>query len=443
MSQSHILIVDDEADIRNLISEILIDEGYQVSTADGGQDANHQLKEISPDLVLLDIWMPDVDGISLLKDWNQNSNMPFSVVMMSGHGTIETAIEATKMGARDFVEKPISLAKLLQTIEQTLADNPNDANHNGNNQAWHVLEPMGNSKAVQELRECIKKLSKTQANTLFVGDGGTGKLTLALWLHQLRHQKQQAAVIIDSLTVTDGSIDEILEKNYQKLKQKSSAGSIILTNLDCLTPYLQNKLLLHIRQWQKPLQNNAIQLLSTTQQDLKSMVNNDEFDRDLYELVAEFSVPVCALADRAEDVPELLNFYSNYLPDQEQTPYRKISFAAQNHLRNYPWPGNLRELKNLVRQLQLQPGGAEIQLEEVTELLLQAQQAQSLSSQSTRYDLELREAREEFERDYFLHHLNQTEGKVGDVAKISGMERTNLYRKLRALDINFKNMDKS
>lgn len=443
MSQSHILIVDDEADIRNLISEILIDEGYQVSTADGGQDANHQLKEISPDLVLLDIWMPDVDGISLLKDWNQNNDMPFSVVMMSGHGTIETAIEATKMGARDFVEKPISLAKLLQTIEQTLADNSNDANHSGGNQAWHVLKPIGNSKAVQELQECIHKLSKTQANTLFVGDSGTGKLTLALWLHQLRHQKQQSAVIIDSLTVTDGSIDEILAKNYQKLKHQSNTGSIILTNLDCLTPFLQKKLLLHIRQWQKPLQNNDIQLLSTTQQDLKPMVNNEEFDRDLYELVAEFSVPVCALADRSEDVPELLNFYSNYLPDQEQTPYRKISFAAQNHLRNYPWPGNLRELKNLVRQLQLQPGDAEIQLEEVTELLMQAQQAQANSSQSTRYDLELREAREEFERDYFLYHLNQTEGKVGDVAKISGMERTNLYRKLRALDINFKNMDKS
>ena len=159
--------------------------------------------------------------------------------------------------------------------------------------------------------------------------------------------------------------------------------------------------------------------------------------------MAEFTVPVCALADRAEDVPELLNFYTNYLPDQEQTPYRKISFAAQNHLRNYPWPGNLRELKNLVRQLQLQPGDAEIQLDEVTELILQAQQAQSNSSQSTRYDLELREAREEFERDYFLYHLQQTEGKVGDVAKISGMERTNLYRKLRALNINFKNMDKS
>ena len=443
MNQSHILIVDDEPDIRNLISEILIDEGYQVSTAEGGQDANQQLQGISPDLVLLDIWMPDVDGISLLKTWNQNKNMPFSVVMMSGHGTIETAIEATKMGARDFVEKPISLAKLLQTIEQTLAAHPTDSNDSLTNQEWQVLEPIGNSKAANELRECIEKSSKTNANTLFVGDSGTGKLTMALWLHKLRHQDQQAVVIIDSLTLTDSNIDQVLELNYQQLKQQASSGSIILTNIDCLTSNLQNKVLIHLKKWQKPLQNNVFQLLSTTQQGLKSMVSNGEFDRDLYEFVAEFTVPVCALIDRAEDVPELLNFYTNYLPDQEQTPYRKMSFAAQNHLRNYSWPGNLRELKNLVRQLQLQPGDAEIQLDEVTDWLLQAQQAQSNSSQSTRYDLELREAREEFERDYFLHHLHQTEGKVGDVAKISGMERTNLYRKLRALNINFKNMDKS
>lgn len=443
MSQSHILIVDDEPDIRNLISEILTDEGYQVSTAEGGQDANQQLLKNSPDLVLLDIWMPDIDGISLLKTWNQNQNMPFSVVMMSGHGTIETAIEATKMGARDFVEKPISLAKLLQTIEQTLAIAGQDHSSNESNTEWQVLEPMGSSTAATELRQCIEKLSKTSANTVFIGDSGTGKLTLSLWLHHQRNHDKQAAIIIDGLTLTDANIDQLLDQNFQHLIKQYQTGSIILTNIDCLPSSLQNKLLIHIKQWQKPHQNNPVQLLSTAQQDLKAMVNNDEFDRELYEFVAEFTVPVCALVERAEDVPELLNFYVNFLPDQEQTPYRKISFAAQNHLRNYEWPGNLRELKNLVRQLQLQPGEAEIQLNEVTELLELTLQEQSNSSQSTRYDLELREAREEFERDYLLHHLKKVDGKVGDLAKISGMERTNLYRKLRALNINPKNTDKS
>jgi len=443
MRHAHILIIDDEPDIRNLISEILVDEGYQVSTAEGGNDAKNQLAHIQPDLVLLDIWMPDIDGISLLKEWNQEQNMSFSVVMMSGHGTIETAIEATKMGAKDFVEKPISLAKLLQTIEVTLADNKQNQEQQNTINEWQVLEPIGNSSAANEMRACIKKLSKTKTNTLFIGDCGTGKLTLALLLHHQRKLNKQAVVIVDSLSFNDDNFEQVLEKNTQKIVQNHPSGSLIITNIDCLTNQQQAQLLIHLKKWQKPHQINPIQVLSTSQQDIKSLVLNNEFDRELYDFIAEFTVTVSSLANRIEDVPELLNFYVNYLPDQEQTPYRKLSFAAQNHLRNYDWPGNLRELKNLVRQLQLQEGDAEIHLDEVVDLLEQSSQELSNTSQNTRYDLELREAREEFERDYFLYHLKMVEGKVGDLAKISGMERTNLYRKLRSLNINPKNMDKS
>ncbi len=443
MSQSHILIVDDEPDIRNLISEILVDEGYQVTIAKGGEDAKKQLTTISPDLVLLDIWMPDIDGISLLKEWSKDQNMSFSVVMMSGHGTIETAIEATKMGAKDFVEKPISLAKLLQTIEVTLEQSQKVTTPQTTQSEWQILEPIGSSTTANELRETIHKLSKTKTNTLFVGDSGTGKLTLALWLHKQRQLSNQAVRIIDSLSLTDDNLTLELEKHTSDIIKQHQHGSLILTNVDCLTESQQEKLLVHLKKWQKPHQDNPIQLLSTSQQDIKTLVANNDFDRELYDFIAEFMVPVCALSERAEDVPELLNFYVNFLPDQEQTPYRKMSFAAQNHLRNYTWPGNLRELKNLVRQLQLQEGETEIQLQEVIELLEQSSQNSSRTSHNTRYDLELREAREEFERDYFLHHLKAVDGKVGDLAKIAGMERTNLYRKLRSLDINPKNLDKS
>ncbi len=440
MTKTRILIVDDEPDIRHLISEILTDEGYQVKTAGDGQQALAMLAEETPDLVLLDIWMPQLDGISLLKQWNKAGHIPFAVVMMSGHGTIETAIEATKMGAADFVEKPISLAKLLQTIETTLAQHSLQQNTTQNTVAqWQIMDSIGNSKAAQNLRESVRKLAKAHTNVILCGDSGTGKLTMALLIHQQRHHNT-AITLLDSLTLDNLNIDDELSRHQ---RHQQTASSCIITNIDCLTESLQHKLLTYLKDWQKPHHPHTTQILVTSQQDLPALVEQGDFSRDLYDCLAEFVIHLPPLQQRAEDVPELLNFYVNHLPDIEQTPYRKLSVAAQNYLRHYSWPGNLRELKNLVRQLQLAGGETEIKQNEVEALIERTQQAQSSSSQNTRYDLELREAREEFERDYLLYHLKKVDGKVGDLAKISGMERTNLYRKLRALDINPKHVGSS
>lgn len=438
MTAQHILIVDDEPDIRNLISEILIDEGYKVTTADSGNSALAVLNEISPDLILLDIWMPDLDGISLLKSWNESNALDFSVVMMSGHGTIETAIEATKMGAKDFIEKPISMAKLLQTIEQVLAQHVPAKNSSDNNDLWNTLDPLGNSEPTRKLRESIEKLTQTRSNTLFFGDSGTGKLTLSLLLHSKRHQNLNSAYVIDSLTLTATNIIKYFNEAVNSLKKHHQSGSIIFTNLDCLTDELQALLLSLVKQ-----SASEIQFLATCQQDLKQMTTSKEFSSDLYHLLAEITVYVPTLSERSDDVPELLNYYINHLPDNEKTPYRKMSFAAQNHLRNHQWTGNIRELKNMVRQLQLLGKEGEIQLDEVVDLIKHSSADSNATSHNTRYDLNLREAREEFERDYLVYHLQNVEGKVGDLAKIVGMERTHLYRKLRALDINPKSIDKS
>jgi DNA-binding NtrC family response regulator len=434
MSQADILIVDDEPDIRELISDILTDEDYHVRTAVDGHDALAQIKERSPDLVLLDIWMPELDGISLLKKWHQEDGMPFAVVMMSGHGTIETAIEATKMGAADFVEKPISLAKLLQTIETTLAQHQQSHTTQSPQPQWQIIDPIGNSKAASELRETLKKIAKTHHNVLLYGDAGTGKSTTALLIHHHRHHNK-SVTLLDSLSLDEDNIDEALSQH-----KPQPASSCVIANVDCLTESLQQKLLSQLKQWQKPHQQKQTQVLATSQQDLSLLIEQGDFSRDLYDCLAEFVIFLSPLQQRSEDVPELLNFYVNHLPDIEQTPYRKLSVAAQNYLRHYPWPGNLRELKNLVRQLQLAGGDTEIQQSEVEAFIEQNQQSLTSTSQQTRYDLELREAREEFERDYLLYHLQKVDGKVGDLAKISGMERTNLYRKLRTLDINPKNI---
>ena len=437
MSQANILIVDDEPDIRELISDILSDEDYRVRTAVDGHDALKQIKTQSPDLVLLDIWMPKMDGISLLKKWHEGGNMPFAVVMMSGHGTIETAIEATKMGAADFVEKPISLAKLLQTIETTLKQHQQIKTLQSQQPQWQIIDPVGNSKAATELRETLKKLTKTHHNVLLYGDAGTGKTTTALLIHHHRHHNKSVTVL-NSLSLDEDNMDAALAQH-----KPETGSSCVIANVDCLTEPLQQKLLSRLKRWQKPHQQARTQVLATSQQDLTLLIEQGDFSRDLYDYLAEFVIFLSPLQQRSEDVPELLNFYVNHLPDIEQTPYRKLSVAAQNYLRHYEWPGNLRELKNLVRQLQLAGGETEIQQSEVESFIERNQQALTSSSHQTRYDLELREAREEFERDYLLYHLQKVDGKVGDLAKISGMERTNLYRKLRTLDINPKNTGSS
>lgn len=438
MSKPHILIIDDEPDIRDLISDILADEGYSVSTAENGDSARVQLGQQKPDLVLLDIWMPDIDGISLLKSWRDAGTLQFPVVMMSGHGTIETAIEATKIGAKDFVEKPISLAKLLQTIEQTLSQHNSDA-HSGLATNWHVFEPIGNSDSTRQLRQQLDRIIQTTSNVLLIGDSGTGKLNVAKYLHQSRNEQTQAAVISDALSWPEESLQNTLQALWQTIQGQPGLKSIIIANVDCLTAAQQTTLAATIKGWQ----SHQLALIATAEQDLKWLLSQGDFQRELYDLLCEVSLTLPSLSERAEDVPELINFYVNFLPDHEQTPYRKMSFAGQNLLRNYAWPGNIRELKNLVRQLQLLGNEGDISVNEVESLLSEADQPKQAHATPEWYDLDLREAREAFERDYLLHHLAQVEGKVGELAKVVGLERTHLYRKLRALGINTKTLSKT
>lgn len=447
MNTAHILVVDDEPDIRELISDILREEGYQVATAANGSEADKALQQQRPDVVLLDIWMPDIDGISLMKRWlhesRQPETRPRAIVMMSGHGTVETAVEATRLGACDFIEKPISLAKLLQTVAEALETaRTNTETHRATPVAeW---EPVGNSPAMRAIKDALAKLAKTRNNVLFQGEPGTGKLTLARWLHRQRHADNRPVVVIDGLNLNDDSFEAMLFAPGGLLEQ-ATGGSLILTNADCLTEKQQNAWLSLLKHKQYPvagqqdIQRVRFDLLATCQRDLGELVQNREFSRDLYDLLGEVRLHVPSLRERPEDIPELINHFINHLPDLEQTPYRKMAIAAQNRLRNYTWPGNVRELKNTVRQLQLQAESGEISLEQVDTYLRHEQQARQPSGQC-RFDLPLREAREAFERDYLLHQLQACGGSVGELAKVAGMERTHLYRKLRALNIDPKSI---
>ena len=444
MNQEHILIVDDEPDIRNLISEILTDEGYSVATAANGQEANQQLSNKQPNLILLDIWMPDIDGISLMKEWNEKKLVTAPIVMMSGHGTVETAVEATRLGAKDFIEKPLSLAKLLQTVSETLADSEQSTDNS--KPSITIIEPIGSSQAINQVRSILDKIYKSKNHVMIEGEPGTGKYSTAQLIHHKRHGHDEPCVLMDAQTL-DGDFKEILTHSSGYFA-RSGAGTLIINNIDNLNEEQQKLLLSSLKHKQftvfrqNTVQPISFQIIAICQFDINQQIAKNTFSSELYDLIAEAKITIPSLQQRQQDIPELITYFVNTLPDTEQTPYRKMSFAAQNRLRNQAWKNNIQELKNTVRQLLLVGGEGEITLEEVNTILDQAKETQQTRSNNWT-DLPLREAREAFEKEYLIHQLKAVDGRVGELAKVAGMERTHLYRKLRALNINPKDVMKS
>ena len=443
MKQEHILIVDDEPDIRNLISDILADEGYSVATAANGEEANQQLSISSPSLILLDIWMPDIDGISLMKGWLEKQLVSAPIVMMSGHGTVETAVEATRLGAKDFIEKPLSLAKLLQTVSSTIEQNKTETII----EKTQIIEPIGNSAAIQSVRSKLEKLYQTKNNLLIEGEYGTGKNSIALLIHEKRNGNNSPLIKLD----VDTSVDELEKKltSPSGLFVQAQGGTLVLNNIERLNNEQQKLLTSFLKHKQFTLYGeNTVQiinfgLITISQKDISSEVANGYFSPQLFEILSEVRLRIPSLKERPEDVPELLNYFVNTLPDLENTPYRKMSFAAQNLLRNHQWNNNILELKNTVRKLLLLGGEGDISKEEVESLLEQNKLEAGNQGTKSWYHLPLREARDEFEKDYLLHQLEAVDGRVGKLAEVAGMERTHLYRKLRALNINPKEVGKS
>jgi len=447
MSQQHILIVDDEPDIRNLISDILADEGYSVATAANGEEANKQLANKQPNLILLDIWMPDIDGISLMKGWIENNLVSAPIVMMSGHGTVETAVEATRIGAKDFIEKPLSLAKLLQTVADVLSQSSQqDLVESENEIKFNSLEPIGNSDAIKHIKKALERIARTKNHIIIEGENGTGKYTTALLIHNKRHRNNQPCITLDIKTINDNFEQKVTDSNGSFARAKS--GSLVINNIDSLSSQQQDKLYSYLKHShftvakQNTVQTIDFQIIAISEKALAPQIQAGDFSTELYQLLSEDRIQLPSLAQRQEDVPELITYFVNTLPDTEQTPYRKMSFAAQNTLRNHQWHNNIRELKNTVRQLLLNDSEGEISLDEVTHLLNQTSKPEPTVYHNW-YKLPLREARDAFEKDYLIHQLKAVDGRVGELAKIAGMERTHLYRKMRALDINPKEIIKS
>jgi two-component system, NtrC family, nitrogen regulation response regulator NtrX len=450
MSAGKILVVDDEADIRTLLKEILSEEGYEVDVAaDAGQARAARARAV-PDLVLLDIWMPDTDGITLLREWSSVSSEDCPVVMMSGHGTVETAVEATRLGAFDYVEKPLSLAKLLRTVERAL-DAGKRKRLSGKSGAVPLLATVGKSRLTQQLRTELTRIAPHASALLLVGESGSGREALARFVHEIGPRTAKPFVTLVASSLADDSVETALlgrEENGRVepgLLDQAQGGTLFLQDLEDLAPRAQRLLLGVIetggyrRSGSNVTQAFNARLISAASPGIEARAGvADGLRRDLLAHLNTLVVRVPPLRDYAEDVPELLRYYVDRLVDGEQLPFRRFAVAAQNRLRNYPWPDNIRELRNLVRRMLIRGGPEEIKLEEIErELTVQTPPDEPLVKQDL-LALPLREAREQFERAYLQQQLMLCNGKVGQLAKRVGMERTHLYRKLRSLGVDFR-----
>ncbi|MCH7829939.1 MAG: sigma-54-dependent Fis family transcriptional regulator [Proteobacteria bacterium] len=451
MSNPHVLVVDDEADIRTAIQDVLSDEGYGVTVAANADEAREARANQKFDLILLDIWMPDTDGITLLREWSEGGDLNCSVVIMSGHGTVDTAVEATRLGAFDFIEKPLSLAKLLRTVEAAL-DSMGKQSRTARSLLPSLLAPVGRSALMQALRERVQQYARHEGSVLLSGEPGTGRGAFARYMHALSRRADEPLTTLTAASVSDSGLEEQLLGREQGdevnvgVFERASGGTLVIDELSDLSEAAQKILLGVIESGHfirvggsSPVKLDA-RIVATISADYEALIEAGKLRRDLVAELSVLSLRIPPLRDYSEDVPELLAYYVDKLVDAERLTFRRFSVAAQNRLRNYPWPDNVHELKNLVRRLLMSGDSEDIALSEVEAEISAVTPVDEPLVKQDLLALPLREAREHFERSYLQQQLVLCDGKVGKLAKRVGMERTHLYRKLRALGVDFKSI---
>ncbi len=430
MNTARILVVDDEANIRELLQEILSEEGYDVTTAEDAVRAREARRKNNFDLTLLDIWMPETDGISLLKEWADSGSLG-PVVMMSGHATVDTAVEATRLGALDFIEKPVSLGQLLRTVNKALATkSPGKRQHSPASRSPKLI---GKSQHMRDLRERIAAVARHDTHVLVTGESGSGRSRAARYRASLSHRASGPLESVAGAELTAEASRTLLDGGSAGpgALDRAHGGILFIPGIERMSAPAQSALLEALTDGSP----RDFRVLATAPAGFE---RDPDFRSELMSLIGAVVIRVPPLREHSEDVPELLRYYTDAVVEQEQLPFRRFGTAVQNRLRNYPWPGNVREVEQLVRQMLIKGGDEEIELAEIeAELAAESTESEPLIKKDL-LAMPLREAREHFERAYLQQQLELCGGKVGQLAKRVGMERTHLYRKLRALGIDFR-----
>ena len=409
---AQILVVDDETGIRELLSEILADEGHSVWLAENAAAARKTRSEKRPDLVLLDIWMPDTDGISLLKEWSAAGLLTMPVIMMSGHGTIDSAVEATRIGAFDFLEKPIAMQKLLASVKKALkhAVAPQ--------KPPLTLDAFARSPLLKDLKKRLEQAAAKTPVLLLKSASGSIAEICARTLQTPKTPWLDLSASSAPLT--------------QEMLEAAGGGILFIADLMLLGKLQQRNLVYALER----LEKHGLQLIAASTRPL-SALSETGWDPALVARLGEVWVALPQLAGHADDIPEIATLVLAHLVERNEVPARYFSSAALNALRLHHWPGEWAELLAAIRNLALSALEDEISVDDVDSILQrEAGDAPKQPPALPFFDQPLRDAREAFERLYFEHHLKSERGNMTRVAEKTGLERTHLYRKLKQLGLN-------
>ena len=448
-----ILVVDDDERIRQSLGGILKDEGYEVVDAKDGLQALKQVEGEAPDLVLLDIWMPGMDGMEVLERIKgQIPNLP--VIMISGHANIELAVKATKLGAYDFIEKPLSLEKVLLTVNNALSFSKLEQENKALRQEiQRKYEIVGGSPEIQHLKEQIKIVAPTNGWVLIAGENGTGKELVARAIHRLSLRAEKPFVEVNCAAIPEelieselfghekGSFTGAVSKRRGKFDLANEA-TIFLDEIADMSLKTQAKILRILQEQKFERVGGAevifvdVRVIAATNRDLQQEMQQGKFREDLYYRLNVIPMEVPPLRKRRGDIPILMEHFIKEFCLENHKELKKVSPEAMSLLASYPWPGNVRELKNLIERMVIMTRGSVIEAKDIPDPIREQRKLQPELS-FLEYSL-LKDARREFEKRFIMQKLMENEENISKTAEVIGIERSNLHRKIKSYGIEMK-----
>jgi len=451
-----ILVVDDEEAIRSSLQGILEDESYQVSLAVDGLDALAILQKELPDLVLLDIWMPGIDGLETLAKIKE-LYPDLAVVMISGHGTIETAVKSTKLGAFDFIEKPLSLEKVLVTVHNAIGmSRLKHENASLRGILDERFEIVGSSESARLLREQIRIVAPTSAPILIYGEKGTGKDSVAHTIHRYSSRSEKPFVVINCAAIPEelmesevfghekGAFPGATSSRKGKIDY-ADGGTIFFEEIVEMPLHLQHKLLKVIKERKFERMGGIrtidvdVRIMTSSSRSIEEAIKFDDFSDDLYFLLNVVPFDLTPLRERKSDIPELVDHFLDTFCRREMREKKTINSDVIEVLQSYDWPGNIRELKNIMERLVIMSATTTIDLTQLPEAILEKSKGNLSYGNETHSDSSsLRGAREDFERLFIIQKLDENDWNITRTAEAIDLERSNLHRKIRSYGIELK-----